>query len=149
MVRFERVKYQPNLAADRDKEWIVQYYLTIRERLEVTMNADLLFEPNFPPRFFTKFTLSEYICYHMSTYGEQKFETEWGVRPLSVSWYAEYRVMPILLKNVTILHIVMSPVHQPPFIEFFLKPRIENFDWTTPVEYYSTAHSWKVGMALC
>lgn len=131
---------------DIDKEVRIQHYLTIRERLEITMNADKLFNIKFSPPYFRKFILSDYICYQMWTNEEEKeFETEWGIRPLSIEWYSEYKVRPFLLKNVTFLHIVMSPIHQPPFIEFFLNPVISNFEWNKTVKYVSTANSFRVG----
>lgn len=133
-----------NIPNDIEKEIRIQYYLTIKERLEIAINADKLFNIKFSPPYFRKFILSKYICYQMWTIGQKEFEIEWGIRPLSSEWYSEYKVKPMFLENVTLLHIVMSPINQAPFIEFFLNPVNTNFEWNRTVKYVSTANSFKV-----
>lgn len=117
--------------------------MTIRERLEITMNADNLFKPKVPSR---KYILYLYICYQLiPIYGEEEFETELGFKPLSHSVYAKYKMKRILLQNVSSMHIVLNPIHQQPFIEFFLKPGTIDINWErTAGTFTVTAYSYKL-----
>lgn len=146
--RFRGEKPTILLSQELDKEIIVQYYLTIKERLEITIDVtELLEEFNYIHlmKVARKFILSECVCYQMMRRdGEVEFQTDWGIRPLSMADYSLYEINSILLENVTILHIVLNSISQSPFIEFFLQPQIKNFNWTQSAKYSSAANSFKV-----
>lgn len=124
-----------------DEEFIIQSYLTIKERLKITFDVDQLFKLDSPPQFSRKFIISEYICYQMYTKGVKELETEWGFHHLTNVLYADYKIMSILLQNVTKVYVLVA---QRPFMEFFLKIKIRYY-WKSFFQYYAKANSYKIG----